>query len=323
MGRPKGSKNKVKGTRTSLSTITMDGNITSTTVDIRDLATPIEQLELPLNEGASEGAVEGAKIRRVTNEQYDERFYYSELHVNSRTGTHWFPAYHFLTSMGAPTSDYLIKWYKDLGHEAERVMKQKEIRGSWIHDAIERMTKWNVVITEAEIQMAWGNNEKDMLFVKRALTGFLNFMEEEQVQIVSSEKMIIFEDWAGTMDLEVRMKRDDYKNVWVVDVKTAQAVYEEHKQQVESYRRAVGADRGAVLLLGNSTKKRFTLSEVSVKKSDYYYKRFQAIKETAYIEMEEQNRLQPTIEIFPTEFKITSYVPSESITTEESASNPE
>lgn len=307
MGRPKGSKNRKKVVELTPEiplTTELSPAVTSSTVDIRELATPIEQLENP--------QTSSSPILRVTNEQYDERFYYSELHVNSRTGGHWFPAYHFLMSMGAPMSEHLLKWYKDLGHEADRVMKQKEVRGSWIHEKVEKMTNWGVAVKAEEIATAWGNTEKDMLFVQRALTGLLNFIEDEQAVIVSSEKMIIAEDWAGTMDLELKLKRDGYKSVWVVDIKTAQAVYEEHKQQVECYRRAVGADRGGVLLLGNSTKKRYTFSEVSPKKSDYYFARFEAIKNLAYVDMTENNRLEPTKEEFPTEFKIISYVPSES-----------
>lgn len=250
-------------------------------------------------------------IERVTQEQYDERFYFDQTKVNIRTNTHWFPAYHFLMSTGAPVSPHLVEWWKNMGQEADRILKQKEERGSWVHDKVESMIKVGWKVTQEEIESRWGNYPKDQLFVNRALTGLFNFLNDEQAEIVSSERMIIADDWAGTMDLEVRIKSDDYKNVWIVDIKTAKSVFEEHKQQVEAYRRVTGADRAGILILGNSTKKRYTFSEVQKSKQDYYWKLFQAQKEVAYIILENEKRLEPTNESFPESYSLLNinYVP--------------
>lgn len=243
-------------------------------------------------------------IQRVTNGQYDERFYSDEEKVNTRTGTHWFPAYHFLMSTGAPVSPHLVEWWKVYGYEADRIMKQKEERGSWVHEMIEQITKMGFILDQNYIEERWGNYEKDLLFVRRCFEGFFNFMVEEEAEIVSSERMILGDDWGGTMDLELRLKRDGYKNLWVVDIKTSKSVFEEHKQQVEAYRRTVGADRGGVLILGNSTKKRYTFTEVPKAKHDFYWKLFQAEKEVAYILLEDSKRLQPTEETFAESYSL-------------------
>ena len=244
------------------------------------------------------------EISRITNEQYDERFYYSKEKINPRTGTHWFPSYHFLMSVGAPVSNHLVEWWKNYGHEADRILKQKEVRGSWVHDRIEMITKFNQVVTQSDIEAAWGNNPSDMLFVQRALTGFFNFLNEEQAQVVSSERMILGEDWGGTMDLELRLKSDNYANLWIIDIKTAKSVYNEHLQQVEAYRRVTGADKAGVLILGNSTRKRYTFTAVVDKHRDHLYELFLAEKETAYKILTKENRLQPTEETFPKEYSM-------------------
>lgn len=242
-------------------------------------------------------------IKRVTLEAYDERFYSHAEKINPRTENHWFPAYHFLWKLGAPMSPFLIGWYKEYGHEADRIMKHKERMGSFVHDRIEQMSKHKIG-TSIELIEDYFKDPGDVLFVKRCFEGFLNFMKEHDAYIVSSEKMILGEDWGGTMDLELRIKDDGYKAIWVVDAKTSKSVFEEHLIQVETYRRTCGADRGAVLILGNQTKKRYTFTEVPVKKQDMYYKKFLAAKEFAYITMLDRGIIAPTEEVFPKEFKL-------------------
>jgi len=242
-------------------------------------------------------------IKRVTLEAYDERFYSHAEKVNPRTNNHWFPAYHFIWKLGAPMSPFLIGWYKEYGHEADRIMKHKERIGSFVHDRIEQMSKHRIG-TSVELIEDFFRDPGDVLFVKRCFEGFLNFMKEHEAYIISSEKMILGEDWGGTMDLELRIKDDKYKNKWVVDIKTSKSVFEEHLIQVETYRRTCGADRGGALILGNSTKKRYTFTEVPVKKQDVLYAKFLAAKEFAYITMLDRGTIAPTEEVFPKEFKL-------------------
>jgi len=242
-------------------------------------------------------------IIRVTQEAYDERFYGHNEKINPRTGNKWFPAFHYLWSAGAPMSPFLVSWYKEYGHEADRIMKHKEQIGSFVHDRIEQMGKHHIPTTIENIEN-FCRDEGDVLFIKRCLDGFLNFMKDHDSVIVSSEKMILGEDWGGTMDLELRISDDKWSKVWCVDLKTSKSVFEEHLIQVETYRRVCGADRGGVLILGNSTKKRYTFTEIPVKKQDYLYSKFLAVKETAYVTMLERGTIAPTEETFPSEFNL-------------------
>ena len=242
-------------------------------------------------------------IQRVTQEEYDERFYGHTEKINTKTGNHWFPAFHYLWHLGAPMSPFLVSWYKEYGHEADRIMKHKEQLGSFVHDRIENMTKYKLSTTTEMIEN-FCRMPSDILFVKRCFDGFMNFMRDHDAVVVSSEKMILAGDWGGTLDLELRIKDDGWKNVWCIDLKTSKSVFEDHLIQVECYRRVCGADRGGVLILGNSTKKRYTFTEVPVKKQDLFYAKFMAVKETAYITMLDRGTIAPTVEVFPVEFKL-------------------
>ena len=243
------------------------------------------------------------EIMRHTDDEFDERFYEHPTKINPRTGLKFFPAFHFVLGLGAPTAYHLIEYYKDKNHYADTHMKQRERIGTFVHDAAEHMVKSGIEITEDQIVQSF-SNAYDRRDVKKGLTGFVNFCTEYQPIIISTEQMILAEDWAGTMDLRCRLNVDDYKTIWTIDYKTSKAVYDDHKMQVEMYRSVTGDDRCAVLILGNTTKKMFTFSEVKEKDRQYYHDRFNSIKETAYVEMLKSGQIKPRENIYADKFSI-------------------
>ena len=112
------------------------------------------------------------------------------------------------------------------------------------------------------------------------------------------------QDFGFTSDAEMRLKSDDYKHRWTVDWKTSKVANEDHKMQVETMRRVSQADKGMVVVLGNTTKKKYTATVVKDSERDYLWTRFQAIKETAYVEIMKRGMIHPREDNMPSEFSL-------------------
>lgn len=257
-----------------------------------------------LNENDGEDVVVDEKtgIERITNDVFDERFYRHPEKVNSRTGNNYFPAYHFLMNLGAPESAGLSEWKKSKGHFADVILERSAEIGSAVHEFVDRMIKLDIEVRHDDINKMF-QNKKEAHRVKECLLGFLNFMEEEKPMILSSESMHVGLDFGFTMDLKCALKSEDYAHTWVIDWKTSSSATDEHKMQVEVIRRTVGADKAAIVVLGNKTKKKYTFSPVGTDK-DILYEKFLAIKEVAYVEIKDKKLIQPRQDNMPKEFSL-------------------
>lgn len=241
-------------------------------------------------------------IVRYTNEDDDSRFYWHKEKINVRTGNHFFPSFSFLHGMGAPANINLITWYKNQGHNADRIFKQREKEGSYVHDCCDRMVSKGDEIHMDEIDRLFGDSAKG---IKDSLLGFINFWAEQQPQVIGTEEPLIGEDFGGTTDLRCRIKKDDYKKVWMIDYKTSKSIYDHHRLQLCAYNTVIGADEIAVLQLGNQTKKKYTLSKVNAKDKEEMLLEWNAIKELAYVKLKQENWIEPRPCIYPPIFKLT------------------
>lgn len=227
-------------------------------------------------------------MKQITQPQYDERFYEHE--------GRYYPSVTYILGW-LPTAPELKEWIGNKGwEESRRIMHLRGDIGSYVHNAIELMIKDGAKYTEADIDKDI-KDEKEALFVKRCLLGFMNFIEElpEGSVILESEETVIAEDYAGTVDLTIKIDGE----IWIMDWKTSKSIRESHKIQLEAYRRAAGAKRCAVVQLGNRTKKRYTMSEVKEKNRDFLWAKFQQVKGLFYLENPDP---RPTMEEFPKEF---------------------
>lgn len=243
------------------------------------------------------------KIERDTNEAFDERFYKHPTKINPQTGNNYFPAFHFITSMGAPESPGLSNWKKDKGHHSEYLLERSAEIGSYVHDCIDMMIKTNIDIEHESIHKAFPN-PKEAQKIKESLLGFLNFMSDQEPEMVASEHMECGDDFGFTCDLAARIKEDGYKNLWILDWKTSKVANDDHKMQIEAMRRTLEAQRGGVVVLGNSTKKKYTFTPIKPSEHDYFWNRFVAIKETAYVELLRRGTIKPRVNNMPPSFSL-------------------
>ena len=251
----------------------------------------------------TEKVVDGSGIERLTNDAFDERFYKHPERNNPRTGLPYFPAYHFVTSLGAPEPIGLTKWRQDKGHFADYILERSSEIGSYVHDCIDRMIKADTLISHDDINNAFPN-AKESQRVKDCLLGFINFMHEYEPVIVASERMLCGNDFGFTQDTEMYLNTDDYKARWTVDWKTSKVANDDHKMQVEAMRRVSKCDRGMVVVLGNSTKKKYTATVIPIKDHDHLWTKFEAIKEVAYVEMLKRNQVKPREDNMPHVFSL-------------------
>jgi len=242
-------------------------------------------------------------IERITNEAFDDRFYKHPKRLNPRTNLPFFPAFHFLTGEGEPTPFGLIEWYKQMGYKSNEILERSKLIGSFVHDAIDRMIKFDSEISNDEIFTAFPA-PKEAQKVRECLFGFINFMKDEEPIILASESMGCGEDFGYTLDNKLRIKSDKYKDVWASDWKTSKTATLDHKMQVEAIRRSERCSRGMVVVLGNATKKKYTITKISEKDHDYLWDRFLAIKDTAYVEIIRSGRIQPREDEIPVVFSL-------------------
>jgi len=249
-------------------------------------------------------------IVRVTQAEFDERFYSDPKKINPHTGLNWFPSFTFLKKEGAPVNKHITDYHKNKGWSSEYDFWRAEVKGSYVHQCIEDMGKLNVAVTIDQIHRAF-TDPQEARHVKRCLKGWLNFVEAEEPIVVSFEEKMIGEDFGMTVDLRCRLRYggnkkspDNYENIWTVDFKTSKAVFEDHKIQSEVYRSITGDDRAAVLLLGNHTSKMYTFSEAKRADRDKYMNMFNAWKATAYVNLLATNRIKPRENDMPDEFTL-------------------
>ncbi|ANS04900.1 chromosomal replication initiator protein DnaA [uncultured Mediterranean phage] len=284
----------------SISKIVFDGLWTK---EYEEAIAKIEKLYPESPVPVNEAKTDDNGIERVTKEAFSERFYKHPEKINPRTNNNWFPSWHFLYGIGEPPNKFLNDYYKNKGWASEIEFKRAEVIGSYVHNRIEDMGKYDIDTTRKQIYRAFPCPHEARR-VEESLRAWLNFVEDERPQAIAYENMLIAEDWGGTVDLRARLKSDGYENVWTIDFKTSKSVYESHKAQVESYRRTLGDDKAAVLILGNTTKKRYTFSEVKEKDRDGVYKDFLNIKETAYGRLIKAKRTEPRPDDMPEVFTL-------------------
>lgn len=263
--------------------------------------TPVDEIEVKLTGIASTEVKTTGDIVRYTNEDDDSRFYWHKKKINERTGNHFFPSFSFLMSLGAPSNPNLTKWYKDQGHNADRIFKQREKEGSYVHDRCDAMVSKGEEVSTEEIDKIFGDSAKS---IKDSLLGFINFWEEQQPQVIGTEEPLISSDFGGTTDLRCKIKEDNYTKTWMIDYKTSKSIYDHHRLQLCAYNTVIGADEIAILQLGNQTKKKFTLSKVSAKDREEMLVEWNAIKELAYVKLKQENWIEPRVSPYPVIFKL-------------------
>lgn len=163
-----------------------------------------------------------------------ERFYirteYDEENlpfVLARPSSTWIASYYY-------TSPYLIKWLQEKGiTESERIKNEAGDKGSRIHKTIDMWLEGKEITIDTKIpNEELGIDEELTPEDNEAFKSFLDFYKEVKPKILAHNYTVWHEKYAGTIDILCEINGE----VGILDIKTGQGVYTEHKLQLSSYK---------------------------------------------------------------------------------------
>jgi hypothetical protein len=120
-------------------------------------------------------------------------------------------------------------WLKDLGSNADDVLKRASDQGTHVHEMIESFL--------AGKEVAWTEGEKDNYTLDEWLM-FLKFADFYQVfkpETIAIERSMVDSDlgFGGTLDYVCKIKDE----VWLIDWKSGAAIYKGNKIQISAYQK--------------------------------------------------------------------------------------
>ncbi len=188
--------------------------------------------------------INNEKVVRITT--IDERWYAKESR-NPKTGLpeyDYFPSSTWIKSYYY-TSPYLIKWIAEQGlTEAERIKNEAGVRGDKIHQATEDIDKGiEINLNTKYLNKESGVEEELTADEIEGINSYIKFLDKEKPEILASE-MTVFskpdsqEKYAGTLDRIWAFKKDNGRQIFVIDLKTGKSVRKDWIIQVSSYSHA-------------------------------------------------------------------------------------
>ena len=125
-----------------------------------------------------------------------------------------------------------IQWLKDLGSNADEVMKRAGDQGTKIHEAIERFLKGK--------ELKWTDKEKENFTLDEWLMilKFHEFYKLFKPDPIAIEASLVSPKlgYGGTLDLVCTLPSTP-DDVWYIDFKSGGAIYKSHKIQASSYQK--------------------------------------------------------------------------------------
>jgi hypothetical protein len=226
------------------------------------------------------------KVVDEKNKQYqitvaDERWYCKPA-VDEKTGL---PMWEYVPSVtyvltAYPKGKGFEVWLKQQGEAADEVKLAAANQGSRVHHAIAAFIDGAAVSMESSFQDSEGVENELSPEEYEAVVSFARWTEKTKPAFLAHEFVVWGEGYAGTVDILCKIGED----IWLVDLKTAKAVYESAILQLSAYKHASPGNGGAfpaftaaklgVLQVGyNRNKDGFKLTEVDDK-----YELFQSVK---------------------------------------------
>lgn len=181
-------------------------------------------------------------IIRITT--VDERWYSRET-TNKETGL---PEFEFKPSMSWIAGKYpkgigYMQWLAKNGwDEAEAIKKSRGQSGSIVHHACEQIALGNDVAHDQLFEnKEIGAMQELTVDEYEAVISFKNWYDSIVAlnpKVIATEFIIWGEKWAGTGDLIIEVDREDMageRELWLIDLKTSQNVFDSHTIQLNGY----------------------------------------------------------------------------------------
>lgn len=127
-----------------------------------------------------------------------------------------------------PKDKFFETWVKDVGHNADLIMRRAGEEGSQVHQAVEELLRGN----EINWMDDYGNARYN-LTVWEMIIKFTDFYNQYRPDLIALEKFLFSDEYeyAGTVDLVCRIDN----KVWLIDLKTSNSLHKSYDLQVAAY----------------------------------------------------------------------------------------
>lgn len=172
-----------------------------------------------------------SRIKRSTSYNADaQQITLEDSRYYKQSSGAYYPSVTYVLSY-FPKGKFFESYLKDVGHNADLILKKAGEEGSQVHNAIENIIKG--------IPVYWldsNYNANYSLVVWSQILRFADFWETYKPELVALEYYIHNDDqrYAGTVDLVCRING----KLWIIDFKTSNAIQETYFLQLASYRQA-------------------------------------------------------------------------------------
>ena len=130
-----------------------------------------------------------------------------------------------------PKNKFFDNWLKDVGHNADLIMRKAAEEGTAVHNAVEDLIKGKEITWMDEY-----GNAKYNLTVWQMILKAAEFFQTHKPEVIATEEFTFSDkyEYAGTADLVVKMDGE----IWLLDVKTSNNLHRSYDLQLAAYAKA-------------------------------------------------------------------------------------
>jgi len=208
-----------------------------------------------------------------------------------------------------PKNKFFDTWLKDVGHNADLIMRKAGKEGTQVHEACEKLIKGE--------ELSWMDdygNAKYSQLVWEMILKFADFWRTHKPEAIEIETFVWSDEhkYAGTADLVVKMDGE----VWLLDLKTSNSLHKSYDLQLASYAKGleeskgIKIDRTGILWLKANTRSKSTKKGVyqgkgwQIKVIDEIEKNFNLFKLIYELYTLENPTTEPIYNSYPTILKL-------------------
>ena len=127
-----------------------------------------------------------------------------------------------------PKNKFFEGWLKDVGHNADYIMKKAGKEGTQVHEAAEKL----VLGEEVSWMDDYGTAKYSQIVWEMILT-FAEFWKTNKPELISSEDFVWSDEhkYAGTADIVCKMNGE----TWLLDIKTSNSIHKSYDLQLAAY----------------------------------------------------------------------------------------
>ena len=136
-----------------------------------------------------------------------------------------------------PKNKFFETWMKDVGHNADLIMRKAGKEGTQVHEACEQLVLGN----EVKWMDDYGRAKYSQI-VWEMILRFADFWHTHKPELISAEDFVWSDihKYAGTADLVVKMDGE----VWLLDIKTSNSIHKSYDLQLASYAKGLEEAKG-------------------------------------------------------------------------------